>query len=366
MTTFGTAVIVGVGPGLGLALARTFADAGHPIALLARDTPRLDSYFAALNTSERAARAYTADAADPTQLRAAIHAAIDDLGAPDVLIYNAAVLRPDSPTDGDDDGWVNALTVDVLGAKVAAETVHPALRDGRGSLLFTGGGLALNPTAQYASLSVARPHSAPTCRPSTPSSPAPVCTPPASPTEQQLTDLLVAAGTEAAEISQWQQHRQLCIEPPRQPPAPAMTPQPPSEPEQTDAREPSRRRRAVLAAAAPPFCWWSASSSDDRPLRRRASAQPPPRSGGVRDHRESRRHDLHRPSPCPGSDPGGTRIQIACQVGDGEPITHRVDAKILTWPVWDQLDDGRWIPHIYTSTSKTYTAKAGSRHFRPN
>jgi NAD(P)-dependent dehydrogenase (short-subunit alcohol dehydrogenase family) len=179
--SLGTAVIVGVGPGLGLALARTFAAADHPVALLARDATRLDCYLVELNRAERPARAYTADAAHPAQLRSALEAAIDDLGAPDVLIYNAAVLRPDTPTDGDDDGWVNALTVDVLGAKVAAETIHPALRDGRGSLLFTGGGLALQPSAQFASCRSARPHSAPTCRPSTPISRAPASTPPASP-----------------------------------------------------------------------------------------------------------------------------------------------------------------------------------------
>ncbi len=154
--TLGTAVIVGVGPGLGLALARTFANAGHPVALLGRDAARLDSYVAALDTPVRAARGYIADAAEPGQLRAAIQSAITDLGAPDVLIYNAAVLRPDTPTDGDDDGWAHAFAVNVLGAKVAAETVHPALRDSRGSLLFTGGGLALEPSPQYASLSVGK------------------------------------------------------------------------------------------------------------------------------------------------------------------------------------------------------------------
>ncbi len=119
-------MIVGVGPGLGLALARTFADAGHPVALLARDATRAaDCYVAELDSPGRPARAYTADAANPAQLRSALQAAIADLGAPDVLVYNAAVLRPDTPTDGDDDGWANALAVDVLGAKVAAETVLP-------------------------------------------------------------------------------------------------------------------------------------------------------------------------------------------------------------------------------------------------
>jgi len=81
--SLGTAVIVGVGPGLGLALARTFAGAGHPVALLARDATRLDCYVAELTTAERAARAYTADAVHPAQLRSALDAAIEDLGAPE-------------------------------------------------------------------------------------------------------------------------------------------------------------------------------------------------------------------------------------------------------------------------------------------
>jgi short-subunit dehydrogenase len=154
--TNGTAIIIGVGPGLGLALARTFAGAGHPVALLARHPDRLEQYTQELHAPERPVRAYAADAADPANLRAAIHAAITDLGAPEVMVYNAALLRPDTPTDGDDNGWSNALAVDVLGAKVAAETVLPGLRDGRGSLLFTGGGLALTPSPEYASVSVGK------------------------------------------------------------------------------------------------------------------------------------------------------------------------------------------------------------------
>jgi short-subunit dehydrogenase len=154
--TQGTVVIVGVGPGLGFALARTFASAGHPVALLARDTARLENYVAQLDTAARPVRSYVADAGDPANLRSALHTAIADLGAPEVLVYNAALLRPDTPTDGDDAGWANAFAVDVLGAKVSAETVLPELRDGQGSLLFTGGGLALQPSPEFASLSVGK------------------------------------------------------------------------------------------------------------------------------------------------------------------------------------------------------------------
>ena len=61
----GTAVIVGVGPGLGLALARTFADAGHPVAMLALDKAKLDTYAAEVASTGRGVRCYVADAADP-------------------------------------------------------------------------------------------------------------------------------------------------------------------------------------------------------------------------------------------------------------------------------------------------------------
>jgi short-subunit dehydrogenase len=48
------------------------------------------------------------------------------------------------------------LTVNITGAKIAADTVLPLLRECRGSLLFTGGGLALAPSADYTALSVGK------------------------------------------------------------------------------------------------------------------------------------------------------------------------------------------------------------------
>lgn len=152
----GTAIIVGVGPGLGMALARAFANDGHDIALVARTADKLAPYVEELTGTGVKAGAYAADAGDPDSLRSTLRLAIDDLGAPEVLLYNAAVLRTDTPLDGDDEGWANALAVDVLGAKVAAETVVPAFAEGKGTLLFTGGGLAVSPSPEYASLSVGK------------------------------------------------------------------------------------------------------------------------------------------------------------------------------------------------------------------
>ena len=152
----GSALIVGVGPGLGLALAEAFAGAGHPVALFGRDAARLDTYASGLTAQGRAARAYSVDAADPEGLRAALTRAADEFESPEVLVYNAARLRSDTPAELNAAEFAHTLAVNVTGAVVAARTVLPLLRDGRGSLLFTGGGLALEPAPEYTSLSVGK------------------------------------------------------------------------------------------------------------------------------------------------------------------------------------------------------------------
>jgi short-subunit dehydrogenase len=154
--SLGTAMIVGVGPGLGLELARIFGSAGHPVAMLARDKAKLDTFAKELASTGLNARGYVTDAADPVNLRDVLSAAITEMGAPDVLVYNVGVLGADSPTGGDDQKWALNTAVNILGARVAADAVLPKLRDGRGTLLFTGGGYALHPSKKFASLSVGK------------------------------------------------------------------------------------------------------------------------------------------------------------------------------------------------------------------
>jgi NAD(P)-dependent dehydrogenase (short-subunit alcohol dehydrogenase family) len=152
----GTAVIIGIGPGLGAALVRAFAQAGHPVAMLDRDKARLEADAAECAAAGHNVRGYVTDAADLGNLRATLRCAIAELGAPDVLVYNVGAVRKDSPLGGDDEDWVNGMAVRVLAPRIAAGTVLPELRDGRGSLLFTGGGFALHPDREYASLSVGK------------------------------------------------------------------------------------------------------------------------------------------------------------------------------------------------------------------
>jgi NADP-dependent 3-hydroxy acid dehydrogenase YdfG len=126
--SLGTAIIVGVGPGLGLALGRAFAEAGHSVALVARDKAKLDGYVAELASIGPEVRPYAADVTDEANLESAIATAILELGAPDLLVYNAGAVRMDKPTEGDAADLAYTLAVNVIGAKVAANAVRPALR----------------------------------------------------------------------------------------------------------------------------------------------------------------------------------------------------------------------------------------------
>jgi NADP-dependent 3-hydroxy acid dehydrogenase YdfG len=154
--SYGPVIVIGAGPGLGMAVARAFATEGYRLALLGRDRERAQGMAAQLESGGHVAKGYGTDAGDPGDLCATIGRAIDELGAPDVLVYNAAVMRGDRPTELSAEEWSGRLAVNVTGATVAAATVIPRLRGGRGTLLFTGGGFGLHPSPDFTAMSVGK------------------------------------------------------------------------------------------------------------------------------------------------------------------------------------------------------------------
>lgn len=149
--------VVGAGPGLSQAVARRFAREGFRVALLARRPEALEGYVAELRAAGADAHGFAADAGDPASLQAAFARAAAQLGAPEVLVYNAAALVPGVPSALDPHALLDQLKVNVVGALVSAQQVIPAMRErGRGTILLTGGGLALNPQPQYAALALGK------------------------------------------------------------------------------------------------------------------------------------------------------------------------------------------------------------------
>jgi len=147
MNDDGSCIVAGVGPGLGRALARRFARAGFQVAMLARDRERLAGIADEIAREGGSAHGFGCDLTVEDDIRTAIARVGETLGPPSLLIYNASVWNPTAAMDFAPADFQRDLFLDVTGALVAAQAVVPAMRAaGRGTLIFTGGGLALKPS----------------------------------------------------------------------------------------------------------------------------------------------------------------------------------------------------------------------------
>jgi NADP-dependent 3-hydroxy acid dehydrogenase YdfG len=141
-------VIVGAGPNLGAAVARRFGREGMAAGLISRDTGKLEALAGELRGEGLTADFAAADIRDSAALSAAIAALAERLGPVEVLEYSPLpareFMKPILETTVDD--VRGPLEFSVLGAVAAATAVlRPMLDAGRGTILFTTGGAAVNP-----------------------------------------------------------------------------------------------------------------------------------------------------------------------------------------------------------------------------
>ncbi|SHN28476.1 SDR family NAD(P)-dependent oxidoreductase [Streptomyces yunnanensis] len=136
----GTTFVIGAGPGIGQAVARRFAEDGASVAVLARSRSTVDGAVAAVEQTGGTALGLLADAADEASLRAGLDAAVERLGVPDVLVYNAAWVRYDRPGELSAAELTATLRVNVVGAVSAVTHLAPRMAAaGGGTVLLTSG-----------------------------------------------------------------------------------------------------------------------------------------------------------------------------------------------------------------------------------
>jgi NAD(P)-dependent dehydrogenase (short-subunit alcohol dehydrogenase family) len=130
-------VVIGIGPKNGAAFARTFHLAGYRIAMLSRSTELSSALVGELGAAD--AKAYACDASSPEDLTRALDGVRAELGAPEVLVYNAGsgswkAFDETTPADLERSFRINAL-----GLMTAAQSVLPAMRAAkRGSIVVVG------------------------------------------------------------------------------------------------------------------------------------------------------------------------------------------------------------------------------------
>ena len=141
-------VIVGAGPNLGMAVARRFGREGLAVGLVSRNQEKLDGLAAELESEGLTAAGAAADIRDGDALAAAIRSLAERLGPVEVLEYSPLpareFMKPILETTAED--LRGPLEFSVLGAVAATHAVLGPMREaGRGTILFTTGGAAINP-----------------------------------------------------------------------------------------------------------------------------------------------------------------------------------------------------------------------------
>ena len=129
------AVVAGVGPGNGAALARRFVEAGYAVAMLARTSSTLE----ALEKEIEGTSGFECDVASRESVARVFAGIRAELGPVDVLIYNAgsgifADVESITPEQFEQSWRVNAY-----GALLCAKEVIPDMKAARGgSIVFIG------------------------------------------------------------------------------------------------------------------------------------------------------------------------------------------------------------------------------------
>jgi len=129
--------VTGASSGIGAAVARALADAGHPVALGARRVARCEQLAAQIRADGGEAVALPLDVADGASAEAFVKAATEALGPLEVLVSNAGNNGPGSALDTDPAAFAATLQVNVLGAHRLVRLVVPDMvARRRGDVVF--------------------------------------------------------------------------------------------------------------------------------------------------------------------------------------------------------------------------------------
>lgn len=149
--------IVGAGSGLGAALARRFANGGYQIALVARRPETTAPIVDALKEAGHDARGFVCDASSSSSLDSSYENIRNWAGDTDVLIYNASAMISAPASELTPERVQSETAINLGGAIASVRNTLPAMRVQKsGTIIFTGGGLALEPYPEWASLAAGK------------------------------------------------------------------------------------------------------------------------------------------------------------------------------------------------------------------
>jgi NAD(P)-dependent dehydrogenase (short-subunit alcohol dehydrogenase family) len=128
-------IVIGVGPGTGLACAKRFAAEGYAVSMIARHQGRMDGF---VETVE-GATGYVVDIADMDAYRACLNKMVADHGVPKVVIYNATIATFGRYDEIEINKFELSYRVNTSGLLVTAQVLAPQMAElDDSSIVVTG------------------------------------------------------------------------------------------------------------------------------------------------------------------------------------------------------------------------------------
>lgn len=151
-----TVVVVGAGKGLGVNIAKKFGTNDFRVVLMARNKERIREYATEMEKMGIETYPLYADASQPETLTNAFSEVNEKFGMPDVLVYNVGVTCYDAEVEKvDSELLMQRYQVDVASAYHCVKLLETDEFSAKnGTILLTGGGLAIHPEASFTPLSM--------------------------------------------------------------------------------------------------------------------------------------------------------------------------------------------------------------------
>jgi len=144
------ALVVGAGPGLGMALVKRFAEEGFSVAAVSRKGATSEG-----QRSQGLVRGYACDATLDDQVKSTFAHVTADLGVPDVVVFNVGTWDRAGILDISEELFVKAWRTGCLGGFLVGRAAAAAmLPRGHGTILFTGATGSLRGGAGFAAFAV--------------------------------------------------------------------------------------------------------------------------------------------------------------------------------------------------------------------
>lgn len=146
-----TAVVVGVGPGLGAALVKTFSQNGHKVFAAARKASALEGVSGP--SGRGTVIPVDCDATDPGQVEKLFSRIEAERGPLRVAVFNAGTFHRSNVVDTDPEEFERCWRVGCFGGFLVGRAAARLMqKQGSGTILFTGATASLRGGAGFANL----------------------------------------------------------------------------------------------------------------------------------------------------------------------------------------------------------------------